>query len=276
MKDLGLNQKSAKAVAFMALAPAALAGMGAFVGTPIMKAIISAFGVDEPEEWVYSKLYDAFGEYGENFGRFGLFGLAGVSLKGSLQIGITDIPTSLADVLGAPGSLVSDIWQGGKSVIEGDVLRGIERMLPLALASPMKAYRESTEGVTTQRGVPVFHGPDPLVADTVDSIYRFFSFNPARIAGIRERQWHERKVEQDYLNRRKDIYARFVRYFRRPGRTKKELIDLLAEVRQYNNRVMENGLTKKVPFIKRSSIKAALKRALVPSRRERLRRVSNY
>lgn len=194
MYDLGFRQKEAKAFAFMAIAPGVLAGAGAFVGAPVLKIIASALGIggDDPEEWVYDQLDKHLGEHAETFGRYGLFGLAGVSLKGSLEIGITDIPTSVKDILGAPGSMVTDIAYGLGDFYKGDVWKGTERMLPHFAGAAMKSIREGTEGLTTRSGAPVFYGREPLVADTVDSVYRFMSFNPARIARVREKQWHER------------------------------------------------------------------------------------
>jgi hypothetical protein len=200
--------------------------------------------------------------------------MSGVSLKGSLQIGITEIPTTIPEILGAPGSIVTDLYYGGKSISKGDISKGFEKMLPLALGNILKGIREGTEGVTTGSNAPVFHGKDPLVADTVDALLRMLSFNPSRIAAIREKQWRETMIEAKYRTMRSEIYARFKRFYLgdKKDRSKAKYIDLIAEVREYNTRVKGRGLLAKgIPLISKATLKSNLRRAFRPSKRERLR-----
>ncbi|MCG7851920.1 MAG: hypothetical protein MIO92_05305, partial [Methanosarcinaceae archaeon] len=282
MKDLwGHSWKPEHAMAFnfMLISPAIVAGTGASIATPIIAALfkMAGLGGDDPEEDLYAWISANLGEYTEELTRFGLFGMAGVSLKGSLQIGITDIPTTIPEVLGAPGSMVTDLAYGAESIIRGDVSKGFEKILPLFAGNVLKGIRESTEGVTTGSNAPVFYGKEPLVADTIDAILRSMSFNPSRIAAIREKQWSERKVEAKYREIRSDIYAKFKRFYLAPkkNRSKADYIDLLSEVRQYNARVKDRGLTAKgIPFITKQAIKNNLKRAFRPTKRERLRKTN--
>jgi hypothetical protein len=275
MKELGIDQKNAKAFSFMLLSPAILAGTGATVATPIIQALARALGIggDDPEEEFYDWLDQNLGEYGERFGRSGLFGLAGLSLKGSLQIGITDLPTRLTDILGAPGSVVKDLYEGGRNLTRGDALKGAEKLLPNFAASVSRAYREGTEGVTTQNNAPVFWGRDPLVADTVESIARAMSFNPARIAGIREQQYRERRAEAHYTEQRTEIYSRFKKFYHRPEaeRSEADYVGLMAMVERYNQEIEEGGLAGKIPRITWGSIRRNMIRSFRPSRRERIR-----
>lgn len=278
MKELGIDQKNAKALSYMLVSPALLAGAGATVAAPILQALAKALGIggDDPEEEFYSWLDENLGEYFERFGRSGLFGLAGVSLKGSLQIGITDLPTSITDILGAPGSVVSDIYQGGQNLTRGDVLKGVEKILPNFAASVSRAFREGTEGVTTKNNGPVFWGREPLVADIVESIRRSLSFNPSRIAGIRERQYREHRAEAYYTERRTEIYSRFKKFYLLPEseRTDEEYVKLMAIVQDYNQELEEKGLMGKIPLITSKSIRANIIRSLRPNKRERLRAVA--
>lgn len=276
MYDLGFKKKQASSMLYMALSPAIFAGVGASVFTPILAAIAEGIGMDDPEEKFYNWLEDTYGKHSEQLARFGLFGAAGygVSLKGSLAIGITDLPTTLEDVVGAPGSMIVDMYRGGKSILRGDVGKGIEKMMPLFLGNVMKAHREYTEGVTTKTNAPVFYGREQIKPDTVAAIYRFFSFNPVQVAGKREKQWKESQLERKYQEKRADVYAKFKRYFLRPAnkRTKAEYIDLLTEVRMYNQVIIDNGLYPAIPLITATSIKNNIKRSFRPKKKERYRK----
>jgi len=276
MYDLGFKTKDRTALLYMALSPAILGGAAA---SPLIKVMMEAFGLlpgapDEPEEAMYNWLEANWGETMEQIVRLGAFGLGGhgVSLKGSLEIGITDIPTSLKDLAGAPGSLVSDVVVGGKSILRGDWAKGIERMSPNFIGSGIKAYRESTQGVTTNSNAPLFYGREVVKLDWTETMFRGLSFNPARIAKIRERQWKERKVEQNMAGLRHDIYARIKAFYNQPKvkRSKVRYLDILEEIRTYNTLVQRSG--KPFPVITHKSIKNNLRRAFRPSKRERLRR----
>lgn len=279
MKDLwghGWKPEHAKAFNYMLISPAIVAGTGATIATPIVSALLKMAGLggDDPEEKLYNWIGTELGDYSENLARFGMFGMSGISLKGSLQIGITDIPTTIPDVLGAPGSMVTDLYYGGKSIYRGDISKGIEKILPLFAGNVLKGWREGTEGITTGSNAPVFYGREPLVADTVDAILRMLSFNPSGIATIRERQWKERQIEFKYRKLSSDIYAKFKKFYLgdKKDRTKANYIDLISEVRQYNARVKGRGLVERgIPLISKRSIETNLRRAFRPNKRERLR-----
>lgn len=271
-----LTPQHAKAFAWMALSPMVLAGGGAMVGKEVIAAMAKALGIggDDPEEEFYAWLYKNTGETGERIGRYGMFGLAGVSIKGSLAIGITDIPTNLIDLLGAPGSMVKDIGDALQLYGRGDTWKATEKVLPNAAANIMRAVRESTEGATTWTNAPVFYGNKPLVGDTVDAMLRGLSFNPTHIAKAKEVQWKERLVEETYREKRTDIYAKFKKYLTQPGykQTKASYTDLITEVQDYNNRVVSRGLIQKgIPVITADSIRTNLLRAMQPSKKEKLR-----
>ena len=274
MWDLGYNKKDAKATMWMAASPMFLGGLGAFAGTALIKAALQALGADDPEEWFYNQVEENLGQKAGTVARVGVPGLFGVSLKGSLSIDLTGIPTSPAELLGAPGSVIGDIYEGGKQLSKGNASKGAEKLLPAVLASPMKAIREAREGVTTSGNLPVYYGNKPLMADTADAVIRFLGFSPAHIATAREKQWNERLIEQKYTARRAEIYGRFHRFYLMPteDRTKANYLDLLDEIRQYNNDLVKSGLTKKgYSPITNKLLRANIKRGFKPSKKERLR-----
>lgn len=280
MKDLwgtGWTPEHGKAFTYMAISPAILAGAGGVVGWEIiMAALGKLIDSDDPEEDMYAWLEANIGESAERFARFGGFGLIGMNLKGSLEIGVTDLPTNFKDLLGAPGSVIGDIYEGGKSIVKGDVSKGFEKIAPLAIAAPIKAYREATEGLTTRTNAPIFYGNKQAKADMSEAILRALSFNPAGIAKIREQRWSETQQEQKYRDMSRDIYSKIKKFMLQPiqDRDKADWFDILEDIREYNERIKRMRLIGIVPFITEKSIKINIKRSFRPSKKELRRRMA--
>lgn len=210
MIDLGYTRGEYKAAAYLLLSPAVLAGAGATVATPVILALASALGIggDDPEEEYYKWAGKTFGT--DAFARHGLAGLAGLNLKGSLQIN-NPMPTKLSELGGAPGAIITDTWKAIQHFGRGEMAKGAEALLPTGIGSMSKAVREGTEGITTGSYGQVYYGNEPLKSDGLDMALRFFSFNPSRISGIREKQWNEKEVAAKYQERKKEIYAKIKR-----------------------------------------------------------------
>jgi hypothetical protein len=281
MKDIGVDKKNYKAMTYMALSPAIIAGFGAttipFFGD-IIKLIGKAFGSDDLEEDMYDWLENNVGEIAEGLARYGIAGMGGkgISMKGSLKVDLSvpDEPVNAIDILGAPGNMVMDIVEGGSNIIKGRYSKGAERILPLALAAPLKAWREWDVGLTTGSDGLVFFGTKPVKADTTDAILRSLSFNPARIAKVREKQWKEYKLQQEYRKRKDIIYSAYKRFYAKPvnERPKAELIELANAVRDFNSRVKERkAYLRGVSFITNQSLRTMLKKAFKPSKKEKIR-----
>jgi len=279
MKDLwgpGWTPEHGKAFLYMAASPAALAGTGAFVGAPIVKGLLKGLGVggDDPEEGFYAWLLRTFGQWAETLGRYGLTGLAGINIKGSLDIGIADLPTDLEKLGGAPWSVVKDLWEGGKLITKGDTMKGIERMAPLSLAAPVKAYREATEGLTTKTNAPIWWGTQRAKADPVDAALRSLSFNPAKIARIREKKWAETQQEERYRQQRSEIQARINKFVLTPAakRDPETAREIQQDADEYNRKIRDAGLTGIIPQITPKSVIQNLLRNFRPARKEVVRR----
>lgn len=96
-------------------------------------------------------------------------------------MGKIDVPTNMVELLGAPGSVLSDIYQGGESHQrqKGNAWKGTEKILPRAGGSVMQAIREKTERVTTKHEAPGFFGREQLKGDGVDTlIHKYHSLKP--------------------------------------------------------------------------------------------------
>jgi hypothetical protein len=54
--------------------------------------------------------------------------------------------------LGAPFSMLASVVEGGTQIAAGDVMQGMQTMMPVAIKGPIKAYRMSTEGYVDTSG----------------------------------------------------------------------------------------------------------------------------
>ncbi len=228
---------------------------------------------DDPEEAFYRWVEEQYGATASRFARHGLVGGATrINIKGSLQIGIGDIPTTTKDFLGAPYSVLEDVGSGIMSIAKGDVVKGAERIAPRILAGPIRAAREATEGVTTRTNQPLYFGAEPMKADWYDTFLRSFGFNPSRIAAMREKQWKDRKTEAQYGDERSEIYTRVRRYMLRPPaqRSPGDWMQLLQEIENYNARVLRRKLPN-ISLITPSTLSRIATNMTRPNKRERVR-----
>jgi len=268
MWDLGVNRKQYAAAAHLLLAPGVLGGAGATLLTPLATAVLGLAGLggDDPEEEFYKWAEEAFGS--DRFARHGLAGLAGINIKGSLQIH-SPMPTKLSELGGAPGAIFTDLARGAKHFSMGEIMKGVEATVPTAFGSMVRAFREGTEGVTTGNYGTVFYGNEPLEADAMDSILRFFSFNPAETSGIREKQWKERNVAENYRDEKRELYARIKRHvLAGDGIT----VEDMKAIQKFNERVVGTGRPDIRP-ITADSLRLMLKMNARPNKVERARNI---
>jgi N12 class adenine-specific DNA methylase len=99
---------------------------------------------------------------------YGLPAGVGVSLGGSVgmevpvfdkirldQSIVQQIYTNFGEILGIPGAIAEDIEGAGRAVASGNISGAFERILPTALANPIKAKRLYSIGQTSESGKPI-------------------------------------------------------------------------------------------------------------------------
>lgn len=284
--DEMLGKGDHKQAAYMLLAPVILGGPKATMITPLLVALAKGLGVggEDPEEELYAWARDTFGT--DAWMRFGVPGLLGISFQSSLAMGIPVVSdvlekgkrlNSLAELLGAPGSVVYDAYSAGKHALKGEYLKAAEKALPSAFGSVAKAIRESTEGVTTESYGSVYYGADPLKVSGVEAYLRGLSFSTADIAGKRQQQWRERKVKDKYSERRADINREIKRLYLQYDYNPPDMewAGILVKIDKYNDKVI--GLNRPdITPITAKSIRAMLKRNARASKFERMRAMEMY
>jgi len=270
------KDKQWTAAGYMLLAPGVLAGAGASLAMVPLTMIGAALGYDDPEESFYEWLGDLFGSEAEHFGRAGIIGLGGYgpTLKGSIEIAVTDIPTSFKDLVGAPGAVLMDVWEGGENLLKGNTAKGFEKVLPTSMGSVIRSWRESTEGATTKTNTPLFWGREQIKLNSVGEIMmRALGFQPARIAAMHEKQWSEKQLDMKYREKRGEIYDRLVKFYMQPvfQRNQVDYAEILEEIQAYNETVGELTTVQGIPEITQKMVQINVKRRLKPPKRERLR-----
>nr|DAS73004.1 MAG TPA: Chromatin remodeling complex ATPase [Caudoviricetes sp.] len=267
-----IGSRNYKAFAWLMLSPAIVGGMSSSPAWLILKAAgmlgLTGGGGEDPLEAFYRWLERTFGHEASRFGRYGLAGLGGINISGSTGIDI-ELPKDWQELLGAPWSAIKDVGQGSAELAKGNLLKGMEKILPAALASPVKAYREATEGITNTRNAPVFFGREQLKLSPAGAVIRGLGFNPADISEKREIIWQDKKGAARFADRRSDIYARY-RLWILNGRPQDEADKLIEEIIAYNQAVKASG-RRDLPQITGKSLKAAISRSFTPSRREKER-----
>lgn len=270
-----LSKKEWNAAGWAIFSPTIFGGAAASLATIplnlLAKAIASAipgWDTDDPEEDFYRWLESEFGETSSNVARAGLPTLAGINLKGSLAIQL-GIPTSISEVIGAPYSLMEDFFYGARNLVHGDIIKGVEQITPRLISSPIRGFREATEGFTTRSNMPVYYGNERLRSDWIDSLYRLLSFNPSDTSLKRERQWKETVSEKKESEQRSVIYAKMRRFMLNRG-SKSDWLDILNDVNDYNARIRRSKY-KSIPFITEKIIRAQIKKMDTISKREKIR-----
>jgi hypothetical protein len=272
MVGLAWNEKQYKAALYLLLSPAILGGAGASLAGPALFALagVLGFGGDDPEEEFYKLAADTFGS--DTAARHGLAGLAGVNIKGSLGVHMP-MPTDISritpyELAGPAGGVIKDVVKSFGHFGKGEVAKGAEALLPTAFGSGFKALREGREGVSTGNYGQVFYGNEPLKADTLASVLRFFSFNPSRLSGIREKQWNEKEVAAKYQERKSEIYSELKRLHMqgKPYLTP----ETLKEIKRYNDLVRGSGRADIKP-ITQQRIRLMMRRNSKASKFERSR-----
>ena len=272
MLEIGVKKKNLPAALHLLLFPAVMSGAGATLATPALAALMKLFGFsDDPEEDLHHWAEEHLPNIMQRMARHGAFGLFNLNFKGSLQM-TNPFPTKLKEVVGAPGAVIFDMWEMAKHFRYREWSKGIEAGVPTFLEAPLKGRRFRVEGVTTKTYSPVFHGKERLKATAMERLLMSFSFNTARLSGIREKQWRETKVKQSFSKDRQGILRRLKKIKLSSDPKNIEALARIQEgVDEFNLRVDNAPPRYQIQYLTWKQLNRSLKQAMKPSKYERER-----
>ena len=235
-----------RGILWMTLVTSLLGGASTPLLLSLLNAALAAVGIrdketkENPDDAIYRWLYENGMDRTAGVWKYGLPSLAGVNLRGSLASDM-ELPETIADLLGAPASVLTDTAYGLEYAAKGNTLKAAEKLLPAAAASPIRAYREHMEGVTNRRNTPTIYKGKQIRPSPLDTVWRTLGFNPVSIAERSERLYSDKRISYLYQNMRGDIYDRIVAWKNRGGTDREELARIIEKANEYNARVRRSG-----------------------------------
>jgi hypothetical protein len=134
--------------------------------------------------------------------------------------------------MGAPFSMVSNIVSGGASMMEGDVVGGMQQLVPVALKGPVAAWRMAEDG----RYVNADGQPLPIASPTSTAILQqALGFVPAQKAEYQEAQMAQTVRKGQIMQEASLIRRRFINALETGDRTEqREWLQRMREFDQAN------------------------------------------
>ena len=108
----------------------------------------------------------------------------------------------VSQILGAGAGLLAQIHTGYSLLKEGNVVRGVEAVVPKFIRDPLKAYRTANEGVTSLRGDEILSSDEISI---VNAAAQFSGFTPAKVAETYDRNNALRNMESRVTEKRRKI-----------------------------------------------------------------------
>jgi hypothetical protein len=272
--ELGVKKKNYKAFIWGLASPIVLGGAASIplknVSLAIIAAIMKAMGDDrDPEKMVWDGIRENLGPKAEKAFRYGLVGIAGADISGSFAVD-PGVPKNMIELTGAIGGVIGDFQQAWRYLETGQFARAFEVALPTGAGRMIQAEREREEGATTRTGRRIFDvGGKPYMPTTGETLLRAAGFRTAKRATVQARQWEIKKQRSRFAKRRTKIYEEYRAYL--ASKDKELLKKVIEDIKKYNQKVIEAGLTLEIPPITRSSLRRQLRRMMKPSKRDVLR-----
>lgn len=280
----GTGERNVKAFIWGLVAPLVVAGGAAWPLKDFMLGIFNFFlelwgwKKGDAEKFVYDGIRTHLGKTAEKGARYGLMGLGGVDISGSLSVDI-DPPRmeswkDFFSFLGGPAAGVGiDLAKAGHFAATGQPARAAEKALPTGFANPLRAFREGSHGVTSEKGRPLYDDETGtrLELNAGQMGLRAFGFRPSEQAVLSERKQEHRDLVKTFETKRDAIYEQARAYYTDPDRDSVGMTKLMQAQTDYNQSIRDAGLSGIVPFMKYSNLKQQRKNMEKPKKAERRR-----
>jgi GGDEF domain-containing protein len=160
----------------------------------------------------HAKEYGTPGELLNAFVWHGGAGVAGVNISNSMRLNIplarvvTGESTAGEAAMGVFAGLLQKGEQTGMYLQRGMYGKALESAAPEMVASPMKAYRMATDGITTSHGKPVFdENGKPVKYTAAQAATRALGFQPLAQSKRTELQMTKTQLKAHWNGERKDL-----------------------------------------------------------------------
>jgi hypothetical protein len=230
---------------------------GGLLALPFLKDILELITKTtgyNPVAAVKKQLRAVGGNTLERMGVHGIPTLLGISVTGSLAMGVPFVGESPSDtVTGAVGGIVKKVALAGKYASTGQFERATESMAPEFIASMMKAARMTTDAATTAHG-KLIPGPDgkPMKLSASEGITRGAGFQPIRYAENMEDERNVQNIEQFFREKREKVFDEF--RIARHNKDKEAMKEVLGDVKNFNDMRRDRGVQLIVAPLKMSSL----------------------
>jgi ASC-1-like (ASCH) protein len=135
--------------------------------------------------------------------------------------------------LGPGVSTGLNLTRGVEDLSKGEILRGLEKLVPALFRTPITAYRIGTEGAETTKGA------DMLSRDEINNrnlIAQAIGFPPTRLARIQEQSFESQKEVRKAQDQRAKILDGLHRVAFDPEGDKADLKEVFTRIKEYNRR----------------------------------------
>jgi hypothetical protein len=161
--------------------------------------------------------------------------------------------------LGPGVSTGLNLARGIDDLSKGEILRGLEKLVPALFRTPITAYRIGTEGAETTKGA------DMLSRDELNNrniIAQAIGFPPTRLARIQEQSFESQKEVRKAQDRRAKILDGLHRVAFDPEGNKADLKEVFEDIKNYNRRYPIDKYLIDIDTIERSLETYANKRGM--------------
>ena len=229
-------------ITLMLLTHAGIKGVWGYARGMSLLGMFADDGDDDVEQALQSALVGMFGKNIAGMMMNGVPGhLTGVSL--SNRIGMPDLWFRssdrtlegddvynywLSEAVGPVPGIVENTFRGVQRIGDGDIVRGIETMMPKAIRDLMKSGRYAFDGVSTMSGNQIID--DVNVGDVIKQA---LGFTPARIAEAYDVNTKLRNREQRILDERGKLLASAAK---EAGSGQGISEDTISEIQDFNAR----------------------------------------
>jgi hypothetical protein len=225
----------------MAMAFAGIKGLPFMGAVSTLATIINSLLGDDDEpydfdvmmrSWTDELFYKGLVNYATNLEIANRVGVANDLIFRDDPKGVAEngyVLTAIQQAFGPAGAFAASVEDGAKQVSEGNIVRGIEAMLPTFLKNILKATRYATEGVTNRKG--------ELIIDDISNynvVMQIVGFSPANLSNVYEEIGMKKDFERKVMAQRSKLLNKYD-MARRAGDSDL-MTEALEEIGEYNEK----------------------------------------